>query len=117
MARNERLDAIREHLAVWIERGRACVSFEAESPSKWWFGEVIDPRTGACFTEPGAWDFIVEQLRDKGIQVEEIELTMPPGKKAYVFCIPTRQGAIYVKIEFGKGDVVIGRSFHLSEKA
>lgn len=116
MPGDKRLDAIREHLAVWIERGQYVVSFWPESPSRWLFGKIVDPRTGACFTEPGAWDFIAEQLRDKGVEVKEIELTKPAGKKAYVLCVSTRQGVIYMKIEFGR-DRVIGRSFHLSEKA
>jgi len=113
VAGDERLDAIRKHLAVLIKRGQHVVAYEDDSPSKWWFGTIVDPRTGTYFTPSGAWEFIAEQLLDKGNQVRETQLKKPPGKKAYELRVRTQQGVIYVKIQFGEGDTVIGRSFHL----
>jgi hypothetical protein len=114
VADDARLEAIKKDLAGLIKRGRRSVAFEDASPSKWWFGKIVDPRTGDCFTPSGVWDFIAEELAKDRTHIKEIELQKPPGKKAYVFCVPSKKGAIYVKVQLGEGDWVIGRSFHLS---
>lgn len=116
MSEEERLKSIKHHLAVWIRRGKHRVPFEPEYPKRWCFGGVVDPRSGKYFTPTGVWDFIAEQLEEPGTKITEIPLDKPPGRKAYVLKIPTRDGTIYVKIHFGLDeDMVVGRSFHYSE--
>jgi hypothetical protein len=79
---------------------------------------MVDPRDAdqQVFTEPGAWEFIAEQLEsDRELQV--IALDNPAGKTGYVLVVnggPNRP-EIYIKVQLGAGKV-IGRSFHYSEK-
>jgi hypothetical protein len=113
----ERLSSVKHHLAVLIRRGKRRVPYEQEYPKRWCFGEVVDPRSQEYFTPAGTWDFIAEQLEERGTTITEVALEKPPGKKAYVLKTPTRYGTIYVKIHFGvESDMVIGRSFHYSEQ-
>jgi hypothetical protein len=112
-----RLKSIKQQLAVLIRRGNYRVPFEKEYPKKWCFGEVVDPRSRKYFTPAGAWDFIAEQLEERGTTITEVILEKPPGKKGYVLKTPTRDGIMYVKIQFGVGgNIVLGRSFHYSEE-
>jgi hypothetical protein len=112
-----RLKLIKHQLAVLIRRGNRNVPFSEEYPTKWWFGQVIDPRSHKYFTPVGAWDFIAENLEDPGTKIREIVLEKPEGRKAYELLLPTKKDVIYIKIHFGgKGDTVIGRSFHYSEE-
>jgi len=111
-----RLKLIKHQLAVLIQRGKRLVPIGEEYPKKWWFGEVTDPRSQKYFTPSGAWDFIAEQLEQPGTTIREVVLEKPKGRKAYELKVPTQKGIIYIKIHFGgKGDTVIGRSFHYSE--
>ena len=75
---------------------------------------MTDPRSGAMFTEPGAWDFVAEVL-EQGHVMEPIVLDRPPGAIAYVLKIEQHVSVptIYVKVQLGSG-CVIGRSFHYS---
>ncbi len=116
MTEKEKL--IKHHLAVLISRRQRIIPDGPECPTEWRFGEVIDPRSGKVFTEPGAWDFIVEKLKERGSKIKEKILDKPPGKKAYVLHVPTTNGVIYIKIHFGidNPSVVYGRSFHYNEK-
>ena len=68
------------------------------------------------FTPAGAWEFIMELLKD-GHPIEAIELDFPPGCTGYVLKVPetAKQAEIYIKLELGPGGVW-GRSFHYSEK-
>lgn len=117
MSDKERLKLIKHQLAVLIHRGNRRVPFGEEYPKKWWFGKVIDPRSHKYFTPTGAWEFIAENLEDPGIKIREVILEKPEGRKAYELLIPTKEDMIYIKIHFGgKGDTVIGRSFHYSEE-
>lgn len=113
----ERLISVKHHLAVLIRRGKYRVPFEQEYPKRWCFGGVVDPRSQKYFTPAGAWDFIAEQLEEAGTTIAEVTLDKPAGRKAFVLKTSTQHGTIYVKIHFGgKGDTVIGRSFHYSEQ-
>lgn len=73
---------------------------------------MVDPRTGQMFTDPGAWEFVVEHLNG-GCAIEPVLLEQPPGKIAYVLKLPGGPGRplVYVKLQPGSGRV-IGRSFH-----
>lgn len=115
MTEKKRLNSIKYHLAVLVRRGKYFVPFGPELPTKWWFGQVIDPRSGKLFTPAGAWEFIAEKLEETGTTISELELDKPPERKAYELQVHTLHGTIYIKVHFGgKGDTVIGRSFHYS---
>lgn len=75
---------------------------------------MTDPRSGAAFTEDGAWEYVAEQI-EAGIAIEVIQLEIPPGKRGYVMHLPSHDASvpIYVKLQLGSG-VVVGRSFHYS---
>ncbi len=110
------LKQIKKQLAFLARQKQACIiPYEEEKPGKWWFGRVKDPRSGDYFTYSGAWDFIAEKLEEKGTNIEEITLDKPPGEKAYVLHVDTAHGEIYIKVHFGKGNTIIGRSFHYSD--
>ena len=111
MAEKGRLDSIKHHLAVLAKRKEARI-VPFEDGTKWWFGAVVDPRTGSCFTYDGAWDFIAEKLNEKGTVINEVTLSNPPGKKAYYLRVPTKYGTIYIKVHFGQDNQIVGRSFH-----
>ena len=71
------------------------------------------PACGPDSTRPAAWDFIAEQLQDESTQIAVIDLEKPPNEKGYVLKISVTEGTIYVKLQMGRENVVIGRSFHL----
>lgn len=106
------VEHVRLRLIELIEKGCIAVPIEVEMPHKWWFGTVIDPRTGQCFTYRGAWDFIAEKLRE-GCKLQEKPLRKPPTDMGYVLLVNTEQRDIYIKLQLGY-DRVIGRSFHYS---
>lgn len=115
MTEKEKLKAVKKHLAVLIKQSKRVVAYDLSK--KWWPTDVKDPRSGECFTPAGAWDFIAEQLEQRGTVIKKIELKEPPGRKGYVLLIRTKEGIIYVKLHFGgTGDTVIGRSFHYSSE-
>ncbi len=112
MGEKDRLRAIKKHLAT-LARQEAKRQVPFDCGTKWWFASITDPRTGAPFTYSGSWDFVAEQLEQVGTKIDEIALSEPTGKKAYVLRVPTRECVIYIKVHFGfGGDVIIGRSFH-----
>ncbi len=114
MLSRAKLRAIKKHIAVLIKKKHYVVPHDAQHPKKWWFDSVIDPRSGESFTPEGAWDYIREKCEEKGTIIEEITLRKPPGKVGYVLRERTRDGCIYIKIQFGghQGELIIGRSFH-----
>ncbi len=109
---SESVEEARLRLIGFIEAGRIAIPINPEAPHKWWFGGVVDPRTGQCFTYGGAWGFIVAKLRE-GHKLQEIPLKKPPNGKGYVLVVNTKHGEIYIKLQLGHGSV-IGRSFHYS---
>ena len=111
MAKKDRLNQVKHHLAVLAKRKEARI-VPVEVGTKWWFGTVLDPRTGRAFTYVGAWGFIAERLREKGTVINEITLSNPPGRKAYELRVPTNSGTIYIKVHFGQENQIVGRSFH-----
>jgi len=70
---------------------------------------------GHFFTNEGAWEFVADKLAD-GHVFEEMKLDNPPGALAIVMNIKVSNSdtSIYVKIQLGKGNLAIGRSFHYS---
>jgi len=109
----EKLDAIKKELAVLARRKRARdVRWSRDCPTEWQPEQVIDPRTGTYFTRNGAWDFIAEQLETEGKDIKPKVLDKPLGKKAYELIVGTKQGKIYIKVHFGNGGKIVGRSFH-----
>jgi len=82
---------------------------------RWEPGTVRHPQTGELFDTESAWSYI-HTLLEQGVDVEEITLKHPQGKKAYVFFGPgPGTNRIYIKLEF-LGQNVCGRSFHISDE-
>jgi hypothetical protein len=109
---SKRVEQARMRLIGLIEAKHFAVPINPEEPHKWWFGGVLDPRTGQCFTYGGAWQFILEKLRE-GHEIREKRLEKPPDGEGYVLLVNTEKGEIYIKLQLGYGSV-IGRSFHYS---
>jgi len=96
------------------ERTRTTL-FTAARPTHWAPLEVTNPKTGVVFTPVGAWEFIVELLRE-GFPIETIVLDKPPGRTGYVLKVDGSSGCkIYIKLQLGSG-IIYGRSFHISDK-
>lgn len=114
----DRLKTIKNELArLANSRNARCTAWKQDCPTEWHPTKVIDPRTKEPFTNPGAWDFVVEMLLKPETVLEEKELDKPRGKKGYELKIKTESGVIYIKLQFGlKGGTIIGRSFHYSFK-
>jgi hypothetical protein len=109
------IEQIKKQLAFLARQKKSrIVPWEKDLPKKWWFSGVIDPRSNMPFTPDGAWDFIAEKLEERGTTIEEITLDKPQGKKAYVLHVDTVHGEIYIKVHFGEGNTIVGRSFHYS---
>ena len=92
------------------------VQWTRDCPTEWQPQQVVDPRTNNYFTPNGAWEFIAEQLEAKDPNIDTKILDKPPWKKAYILLIQTKEGVIYIKVHFGKGGKIVGRSFHYSDR-
>ena len=86
-------------------------------PRDWQPYSVIHPSyAGSTFTDQSAFEFIADCL-EAGHEFEELMLDVPKGALAIVLKInmgPTTS-MLYVKLQVGKGNLVIGRSFHYSD--
>lgn len=113
----EKLKLIKSHIAKLIRRKQYVVGHAPENPVNWRHDEVIDPRSGEAFTYPGAWDFIAEILEQRGTTIKEKTLDKPPKKRGFILKEFTKDGIIYIKVQFGgpEGNIVEGRSFHYDE--
>lgn len=108
-----KLDAIKKRLALLARDITKCeIPVGPVYPTKWWFDKVIDPRSKKPFTYFGTWEFIAEMLEDETTVLGRKKLDKPPEVEAYKFTVKTNWGTIYIKVHFGKGDVIVGRSFH-----
>jgi len=110
-------DEIKSRLAaLCCSRRTRNRDFLPSRPCDWRSTGMTDPRSGEVFTEDGAWKYVAEMI-ERGVQIEIIELDQPPGKTGYTMLLPSHdpKSPIYVKLQLGSG-VVIGRSFHYSEK-
>lgn len=88
-----------------------------ELPCTWQPWTVINSEDNQPFTEAGAWEFTAQLLEDIEEQdVEVITLTeRPAGTTAYVMRCDLPTGELYIKVHYGHGPSILGRSFHYSE--
>lgn len=88
-----------------------------ELPCSWQPRTVINPEDSQPFTDAGAWEFSAQLLEDmEGQDVEVITLTeRPAGTTAYVMKRDLPTGKVYIKVHYGHGPSILGRSFHYSE--
>lgn len=109
----KKITRIRSELAR-LARSKKARDFKwtPECPTEWQPTKVIDPRTQEPFTPAGAWEFVADSLDDPSIEVIEKIMDKPSEKKAYVMKITTKHGKIYIKVQFGYGGKIKGRSFH-----
>ena len=111
-------DSIRHQLVTLVRRGARATEFTRARPTDWRPGEVPNPNGLLLpyFDDDSAWELIASSLED-GHDVETIALDRPPGKTGYVMkiALDPKRPLLYVKLELGSG-VVIGRSFHESER-
>ncbi len=112
MSEEEPFKEIRRQFVSLIEKNKKKLGAPPGMPTVWQPTSIKDPKTGYYFTNPGAWDFILDELR-AGRPLTKIALDKPPGKDAYFMKIPQANNLpdIYIKLHFGGGHV-IGRSFH-----
>jgi hypothetical protein len=109
----EKLKSIRLELARLARTKKArTTQWTKQRPTDWRPEQIIDPGTGSFFTPDGSWEFVAEKLENDNIIVNQIVMRNPPGKKGYEFHVDTGKGVIYIKLEFGSGGKIIGRSFH-----
>lgn len=111
-------DSIRHQLVSLVRRGARTSAFTRARPTDWRPGAVPNPEGLLLpyFDDHAAWEFIASKL-EGGHDVETIVLDQPPGTTGYVMKIDLNPGRprLYVKLQLGAG-VVIGRSFHESER-
>jgi hypothetical protein len=87
-----------------------------ELPCDWQPRNIINPEDNQPFTLPGAWEFTARLLEDiEGQCVEIITLDRPAGTMAYVMKCDLPTGEVYIKVHYGSGPSILGRSFHYSE--
>src|SRR5437763_16067130 len=111
----EQLAENRRQLAR-LARQRSRRRIPREFPCSWRPHEVTNPEDNQPFTDPGAWEFIALLLQDvQGQAVNVITLDRPAGQQAFVLLRPVPGGNLYVKVHYGHGPTILGRSFHYSE--
>ena len=87
-------------------------------PRDWNPSRIKHPEIdGFYFTEASAWEFIADKLEAKHPYIE-IVLDKPAGALALVMEIKVtpNEPLLYVKIQIGRGNKAIGRSFHYSDR-
>lgn len=87
-------------------------------PRDWCPHRIPNPATpGYPFTDDSAFEFIAAQL-ECGTPYDEIPLDNPRDAVALVMTvsIPGLAQPLYMKVQVGKGNVAIGRSFHPSDR-
>lgn len=88
-------------------------AFVNTAPTKWHPTSLHHPASGEPFTEDNCWTFIADAIAS-GVEVEEMVLRRPPGKRGFVLKLEGHGGiVIYVKLQL-LADKVFGRSFHES---
>ncbi len=111
-------DSIRHQLVSLVRRGKRTSAFTRAHPTNWRPGEVPNPEGALLpyFDDRAAWELIASRL-ESGHEVETVLLDEPPGRKGYVMKIDLDPGRprLCVKLQLGSG-VVVGRSFHESER-
>lgn len=111
----EQLAENRRQLAR-LARQRSKRRIPHELPCTWQPWTVINPEDSQPFTDAGAWEYTARLLEDTGGQsVELITLDNPAGKTAYVMKCDLPTGQLYIKVHYGHGPSILGRSFHHSE--
>jgi hypothetical protein len=87
-----------------------------ELPCTWQPWTVSNPEGNQPFTDAGAWEFTARLLEDsEGQMVEVITLDHPRGQLAYVMRCAVPGGELYIKVHYGHGPSILGRSFHYSD--
>lgn len=111
-------DSIRHQLVRLVRRAARTSAFTRARPTDWRPWEVPNPDGLLLpyFDDHAAWELIASKL-ESGHEVEAVVLDQPPGRTGYVMKIDLNPGRprLYVKLQLGAG-VVIGRSFHESER-
>ena len=107
---------IRKQMAQLCEsRKTRTVGSYPDHPSKWRPRSILVPGSAEHFTDDSAWLFIRDCLLCDEIEVFDLILERPPGKKAWYMVVPISSDQdLYIKVHMGQTKV-IGRSFHLSE--
>lgn len=86
-------------------------------PSDWCPHKILNPEMppGYYFTDESAWELIASKL-ESGHPYEETLLTTPLDALALVMLIQLQgyDRHLYVKVQVGKSNKAIGRSFHIS---
>lgn len=84
-------------------------------PHRWEPSTVRIPGSDDYYDTASAWALICALLT-QGVEVEEMTLDQPAGKKGYVLFGEGVGGQrIYIKLMF-LGNLVAGRSFHISDE-
>jgi hypothetical protein len=112
----DQLAANRTQLAQ-LARQRSKRRVPRELPCEWQPRTVPNPGDNdQPFTEAGAWELIADLLEDPAQVVTTIALERPAGVTAYVLTFPLPGGGtLYIKVHFGHGPTILGRSFHYSD--
>jgi hypothetical protein len=111
-------DALRQLIASCRKsRERFVGRPEMGMPSDWCPRKILNPEMppGYYFTDESAWEFIASKL-ESGHPYEDVSLNTPPDARGIVLKIQINnyQRHLYVKVQVGKANKAIGRSFHIS---
>jgi hypothetical protein len=112
----EQLAANRRQLAQ-LARQKKRRRVPREFPCEWHPRTVPNPEDNSQpFTEVGAWEFIADLLENDAQEVTTTVLDRPADVTAYVMKLSLPDGGtLYIKIHFGQGPTILGRSFHYSD--
>jgi len=120
MGESDKIERIRQELAALARRReRRVIGWEDGLPSEWTPEKVFNPETGQYISGAYAW-FLTADLLEGDQPIKVLTLDNPQGVVAYVmevqldFRTPPRQPPLYIKVHFGRGGWIVGRSFHFS---
>lgn len=110
-------ESLRQLIASCKSAKSRFVGRPPQMPSDWCPLRIFNPNMpkGFYFSEEAAWLFIADYL-EKGHPYTLLTLDVPAGATAIVIevAIPEYDRPLYIKVQIGKGNVAIGRSFHIS---
>lgn len=110
-------DTLRQLIANCRKSRERFLGHQLGLPSDWCPLKILNPEEppGYCFSEQSAWEFIASKLESGHVYQEKIMET-PLGALSIVIEIQINgyNHPLYVKVQVGKANKPIGRSFHIS---
>lgn len=114
-------DTLRQLIASCRRARTRFVGSPPDLPSDWCPTRIKNPAVpdgfNIYFTDESAWNFIADHLEQER-PFKLLTLDVPAGATAIVIEVSIRNydRPLYIKVQVGKSNAAIGRSFHISHR-